>query len=141
MLKASRYKLISLDTNIFVYYFQKNPQFGPIVKNLFQDFSKFKTEIITSSISLTELLSVKTSFVLINTLQQEFLSIPFLETIPVSNNIAIEAARIRRIYEFKLADSIQLATAIKSKAEVFITNDDKLKKFKELKVVLLSEIK
>lgn len=140
MLKVSKYKSIGLDTNIFIYYFQKNPQFGPIVKNLFQYFSKSKTEVITSSISLTELLSVKASLILIDTLQQEFLSILFLKIIPVSNDIAIEAARIRRGYNFSLPDTIQLTTALNSKAKAFITNDARLKKFKELKVILLNEL-
>lgn len=141
MVKTSKYKSIGLDTNIFVYYFQKNPQFGPIVKNLFQYFSKSKTEVITSSISLTELLSVKAPPILIDTLQQEFLSIPFLKIIPVSNDTAIEAARIRRDYNFSLPDAIQLATALHAQAKAFITNDDRLKRFKDLKVVILSELK
>lgn len=140
MVKLSRYKTIGLDTNIFIYYFQKNPQFGPTVKDIFRYFSSSKLGVVTSSISLTEVLSMKGSPVLINLLQEEFLSIPFLSVIAVDNKIAIEAARLRRHYNFSLPDSIQLATTIHAKAKAFMTNDDRLKKFKELKVILLREL-
>lgn len=132
--------ITALDTNIFIYYFQKNPQFGPTSSNLFRSFLLNKTKVVTSSISLTEVLSVKAPSPLIDSLKQEFLSIPFLSIITVNNDIAIEAARLRRDYEFSLPDSIQLATALHSKAKAFITNDERLKKFKELKVVLLSDL-
>lgn len=141
MVKVSRYKKVGLDTNIFVYYLQKHPQFGPTVRDIFQSLSKSKAEVITSVISLTEILSVKATTPFISLLQHEFLSIPFLNIIPVNNEIAIEAARLRRNSNFSLPDSIQLATALQAKAKAFITNDDRLKKFKELKIILLSGIK
>lgn len=132
-------KSIALDTNIFIYYFQKHPQFGPATSNLFKTFLLKKTEVFTSSISLTEILSIRAPFAIIDTLKQEFLSIPFLSIITVNNDIAIEAARLRRAYNFSLPDAIQLATALYAKAKVFITNDERLKKLTELKVILLSE--
>ncbi len=140
MIKVSKYESIGLDTNIFVYYFQKNLQFGPVVKELFRSFLQYKTEVATSSITLTELLSAQIPTVILDILQEEFFLIPFLKILPVDNSIAIEAARIRREYIFKLPDSIQLATALNAKANAFITNDDRLKKFKELKVILLREL-
>ncbi|OGE64802.1 hypothetical protein A3I48_01575 [Candidatus Daviesbacteria bacterium RIFCSPLOWO2_02_FULL_36_7] len=62
-----------------------------------------------------------------------------MEIYQVDEKIAVESARIRRKYSFRLLDSIQLATALYAKAQAFITNDDRLKKFKELKVILLKE--
>lgn len=136
-----RDKVTALDSNIFIYYFQKHPQFGPTTSNLFKSFLLNKNTVVTSSISLTEILSVKAPSTLIDSLEGEFLAIPFLSIITVNNDIAIEAARIRRKYGFGLPDAIQLATAMVSKAKLFITNDETLKKFKELKVVLLNELK
>lgn len=133
-------KIITLDSNIFIYYFQEHPQFGPPSSILFKSFLLNKAEVVTSSISLTEVLSVKASSLIIDSLKQEFLSIPFLSIITVSNDIAVDAARIRREYGFGLPDSIQLATALYAKAKIFITNDERLKKFKEIKVILLSEL-
>lgn len=141
MVKISRYKKVGLDTNIFIYYLQKHPQFGPTVKHLFLSLSKSKEEVVTSVISLTEILSIKAPASLINLLQHEFLSIPFVNIIPVNNGIAIEAARLRRKNNLSLPDSVQLATTLETGAKAFITNDGRLKKFKELKIILLSEIK
>ena len=58
----------------------------------------------------------------------------------VDRTITVEAARIRREYGFRLPDSIQLATALFGKANALITNDERLKKFKELKVINLKDI-
>ena len=63
---------------------------------------------------------------------------PNLNIIDVDYKIALEAARIKREYKFRLPDSIQLATALIGKAQAFVTNDQRLKKFQELPIVMLS---
>lgn len=136
-----RYKLVGLDTNIFVYYFERHPRFGPRTKTIFDLLSQNKLTAVTSLISLTELLSVPASATKIEGLKNLFLSTPNLNSIELNQIIALGAAKIRRDYSFRLPDSIQLATALHTKAQVFITNDRRLKRFKELSILLLSEIK
>lgn len=97
--------------------------------------------MITSVLTLTELLSFKAPQHFIDLLEQELLFVPNLQMNEVTKAIAIEAAGIRREYRFRLADSIQLATAQEQKAEIFITNDQKLKQFKPLKILLLTELR
>lgn len=129
-----RHKTLFLDTNIFVYYFASHPQFGHQVRQIFEALSQDKFRAITSVITLTELLSLSGSDKEVDTLKNHFLETPNLEIIDLNQEISIEAARIRREYKFRTPDAIQLATAINSRAEVFVTNDKKLKKFKEIKV-------
>ncbi len=136
----NKYQPISIDTNIFIYYFQKHPQFGPPSKELLLHFVKKQSIITTSIIALIELLSFRATEEEIIKLEHEFIHIAKLDMIDVSREIAREAAKIRREYKFRLPDSIQLATALHSKAQVFITNDQKLKRYKEIKVLTLTDL-
>src|SRR5581483_2165765 len=113
-------QLVGLDTNIFIYYFQKHPQFGPLVKPLFESLVKKKLKGVTSVIAIAELLSLKALESDINRLKMLYFEIPNLTTISVSESIAFESARIRRTYGFRLPDSIQLATALQLKVDEFI---------------------
>ena len=131
---------VALDTNIFSYYFHKHPEFGEISKKLISRLLESNTKIITSNITLAELLSLNAPSSLLKNLKKEILAFPLLEIIEVSNDIAIKAGGIRREYSLKLPDAIQLATAIQSNAKAFITNDQRLKKFKQIKIVLITEI-
>ena len=132
--------LVGLDTNIFIYYFQKHPLFGPKTREMFEYFSENKIVAITSNITLIELLAFPLPPNLLKQLENDLLSFPILKVQEVTNQIALESARIRREYGFRLPDSIQIATALQAKAQAFISNDQKLKQFKGLKVVLLKQV-
>ena len=134
----SKFHSITLDTNIFVYYFDRNSSFYSQAEKLFEQIAVRNLSIFTSVITLSELLSFKASRSQIYKLEQELLLIPNLTMIDVNREIAKEAARIRREYKFRLPDSIQLATALIGKAQAFVTNDQRLKKFQQLPIVLLS---
>lgn len=130
---------VAIDTNIFIYYFQQHYLFGNSSKKLLSSIEKEKSKTITSLITLIELLSFQAPEATIAKLQLEYVNFPNLLTIDVNYKIALEAARIRRVYGYKTADAIQLATALFAKADVFITNDKRLQKFKEIEVRSLGE--
>lgn len=133
--------MVGIDTNIFIYYFNQYPQFGEISKEIIDKLTNGNLSGITSEITVIEILShpvlsKKNS----QEMDQQFLSIPNLIVLEVNHGIALEAAKIRRKYNFRLPDAIQLATAKLNKAQAFISNDRRLKNFKELKILLLNEI-
>ena len=132
-------KLIAIDTNIFIYFLEKNPQFGPQTKLLFDQLSANKMHAITSIISLIELLSVEISEDRVSMLKNRFLQLSNLQIFDVNQTVALDAARIRRKYHFRMSDSIQLATAEYAKVDMFITNDQRLKRFKEVKLMFLDK--
>lgn len=135
-----KFNFVGIDSNIFIYYFNAHPQFGKLAKGIIDNLSENQIKAVTSEVAVIELLSHP---VLSETdareMDRQFLEIPNLKISEIEHSLAIEAARIRRAYRLGLPDSIQLATALYAKAKVFITNDDSLKKFKELKVMLLNE--
>lgn len=134
-------KLVCLDTNIFIYFFEQNPRFYQTARGYFEKLEKGLIKASTTILTLTEILSFRNPAIAEDKLVAEFFDTPNLTVFDINRIIAVEAARIRRTYQFRLADSIQLATAQYSKADIFITNDEKIKKFKELKVILLGELK
>ena len=65
-----------------------------------------------------------------------------LTTVPMTQEIAEEAARLRSIYrKIRTPDAIQLATAIHANASFFLTNDARLSSLPNLKILQLDELK
>lgn len=130
-------KLVALDSNLFIYYFENNPDFAPSSVKIFERLSSGTLKAVTSVISVMETLSYPTPPQIIETMQEAFESIPNLNIIDVDYKIVLEAARIRREYKFRLPDAIQLATAVNNKAQAFVTNDKRLASFIQLPIVSL----
>lgn len=136
----SKYKIVGIDTNIFIYHFHDIDPYTKFTDKIFSGLAENKLRAITSLITLTELLSHEFSDSTLKALRESFFTVPNLQVMDFDKNVALEAARIRREYKYRLPDAVQLATAMYGKAQVFITNDDRLKKFKELKVIMLKRI-
>ena len=133
-----KYDRVAIDSAIFVYFLENVAEFGDLVNPLFTSISKGSTQGITSIISLLELLSSpKLTPSIVRELKESFKKLPNLKVFPVDEDIALQAAEIRRKYGFKTPDAIQLATAKIARAKAFITNDKKLLPFKALKIIIL----
>jgi len=133
-------KVLALDTNIFIYHFESNPQYIPFTSAIFTSFVKAANRGITSIISVLEVLSYPAPEKLIKEREDDFKTLPHFTVYDINHKIGLEAARLRREYKIRLPDAIQLATAIYGKADVFITNDAKIRNFNEVKVILLEEV-
>ena len=130
-----------LDTNIFIYLIEENEKYLPKVHNLFDFLDENNYTIITSTLTLGEILTKpykdKRSD-LVETYKKFFQEMPLVE---LNYEIASLFAQIRADYGIKTPDSIQLASAIYSRSDIFVTNDDRLNRFseKKCKILLLSE--
>lgn len=131
--------LFYLDTNIFLYFFQSHPTFGPRVKKVFEQLENKKVTAITSYLTLSEILSFKIEDEAIEKIKMKFFSIPNLACVPIEKSVGLEAARIRRQYNFRLPDAIHLATATIYQVDKFFSNDKKLVNFSEIKTKILSD--
>lgn len=135
-----RAKIIALDSNIFIYNLEQNPDYVSQTDKIFKQLISKKIKAVTSIISMIELLSYPATENVADQLTEDFTNTPNLTVFEINQGIALETARIRREHRFRLADAIQLATAILSKAKVFVTNDESIKRFKEIKVLMLKDI-
>jgi len=119
---------IFLDTNFFIYLIEGSSPRATRAKQLLQAFSARKDEVLTSVMSLGEVLvgpMRQGDFTLAQRYRQIFrgrgvVVLPFLEP-------AAEAfARIRIDGRIKAPDAIQLATAGTAGCDLFLTNDERL---------------
>ena len=127
-------KKIALDSMIFIYHFEQTPAFFEPVRKILSAARKGEYKLITSIVAVVEALSAPGYSQLsevVSGIKTFFLETEFLEVIDLGEQIAFETARLRRENKFlRTPDAIQLATAIVGGADVFITNDRKLKGLK-----------
>ncbi|MBI2334491.1 PIN domain-containing protein [Candidatus Daviesbacteria bacterium] len=136
-----KFKLVGLDSNIFIYLFEKNPEFIKICQVIVDLLEKDQIQSVTSVVSIIETLSFPSPLKVLKGIETGFKSMPNLTIIDVDQGIAIEAAKLRRKYGFRTPDAIQLATAKLNRAKAFVTNDERLKAYQGLKVIALADIK
>ena len=136
-------KLIFLDTAPVIYYIERHPTFFPLVRPIFESLSDGDLRAVSSPITLAECSIVPYRQGLLE-LQQVFAdalvrneSVIFRIT---DELVAIEAVKMRVKYGLKLSDAIQIATAIVSNCDAFLTNDIALSKVTEIRSIVVSEL-
>lgn len=139
----TEYKKIFIDTSPFIYYLENNPYYVERVKIFFDDCLKNGTVLVTSTITIEEYLVYP--FKLDNDKMIEnflsFLTALGIKIINIDTKIAINAARIRGKFEgIKGMDAIQLSTCEIEGCDLFLTNDNRLKKMGEINCKLVSEL-
>lgn len=140
--KLSKNSLIGVDSAVFIYQFEIIEPFFDLTNILFFRFSQEKIKLVTSTITLAEVFTKPfkdNNIMNVELFRSAFVQMDNLKLLPVDNNLAISAASIRAKYNFRLPDAIQIATAVAAKAQIFVTNDAKLKKVKELQIICLSD--
>jgi len=138
-----RYSILGLDTMPFIYHFEENKDYLPFTRALFEMIEDGRIEGKTSVITRLEIL-VKPREEGDDILADEYRLIlenfPHLEVAPVDAEVADLASAIRAKYKLRTPDAIQLATSILKGAQAFVTNDESLKKVKEIEIVVMREV-
>jgi len=138
--KKARWEHVFLDSNVFIYHFQGHQQFSRATSKIFTRVFAGDWQAHTSVISLLETLSLPAPPQIIEELYQSCLQIPRLEIRAIDLGISVEAARLRREHGLRTPDALQLATALLTDSQVFLTNDRRLQHFPEIPVLLLEDI-
>jgi predicted nucleic acid-binding protein len=131
-------KAIYLDTAPLIYYLEENPSYTSFLKKLFKKNENGDFTFYTSTITLTEVLTLPFRLdnkKLIKQYEHFLLGSSTLNLISVNEGIAKLSAKLRAEYNFRLPDAIHLATALEVKVDFFLTNDLSLNKVKGLKVI------
>jgi predicted nucleic acid-binding protein len=133
-------RLIALDTSAFIYLIEKHPTFFSAVEPIFQAVDAGTVQAATSVLTLLEVL-VKpleaNAIALADDFRVAVSASANLRVIEVDRSVADLAASIRATYGYRTPDAIHLATAQLSGADLFVTNDDKLRGFSGVTVVSL----
>jgi predicted nucleic acid-binding protein len=137
-------KVVGVDTAPFIYYMQSHTNYVDILHPFFQSVADGKISIVTSVITLTELLVQplrKGETKLAEQCREMLFHTSGLTTIDPSVEIMEEAAKLRALYNIRAGDAIQLATAIKASASCFLTNDRQLQRASTIPVLVLDDLK
>lgn len=136
---AERQRIVALDTNIFIYHFEENPEYVSFTADLFEKIESGRVRAVTSVLTLHEILTGarKAGNERLVDLYRDLLgSFPNLHMIPFDADVAEISSDLRARHGIPTPDAIQIATAIRHKAETFISNDERLAHIKEIKVTV-----
>lgn len=136
-------RLVGVDTSPFIYFIERTPRYIDAVRAFFRAVDEGRVAAVTSSATLLE--------VLVQPLRQgdAALALAYRETLldgrglsvrDLTVSVAEEAARLRAGYNVGFADAIQLATALLERASLFLTNDRRLARVAELRVLVLDDL-
>ena len=131
-------EVIAVDSAPIIYYLEDHPRHAPRFAPLFEAADAGAVEIVISAITVAEVLSgpmAQGSELLVARYREALASTPHWTVYPVDVDLAADAARLRARYKLRLPDALQVATALKARADRFVTHDRRLKRVKELTVV------
>lgn len=135
-------KRLFLDTAPIIYFVEKNEKYLPYLRVVFDAIDQGAMMAVTSPITLAECLVVpyrngrRELAKAFNDLIVEGSNTDF---VLVDDGIARKAAELRAKYNLTLTDTIQVATALSSECDAFLTNDIALKRVSELNILVLDE--
>ena len=136
-------KTVFLDTAPLIYYIEGNNQYSPLLDKLFTANSKGNFLFQTSVITLLEVLVLpmrQNEHQLVEQYQNILCNSPSINISELNIDIAKSASGFRAKYGLKTPDSIQIATAVYTSAEYFLTNDIRLNAVKEIEILVLNEL-
>lgn len=114
--------MISLDTNIFIYWLEKNTEFYEISAQIIKKIYSGEISATCSSLVLAEIYNNNPLLV------EAIENLPNLKIVNVSDEVTELAGKLRFGYGLKVIDSVHIASAIISGSDSFITNDVYLSK-------------
>lgn len=134
---------LGIDTPVFIYFTEANPQYVAICRNVFARLQNGDAVGYTSMISLTEALvhPLQTGD---RILEAQYcallLSTSHVVSLPMDATIARRAAELRAVHNLLVPDAVQVAAALESRCEAFLTNDRVFRRVPGISVVILDEL-
>jgi predicted nucleic acid-binding protein len=136
-------QVVGLDTAPLIYFIEQNEVYLESVRAFFQAMSQGEFQVITSTLTLTEVLvhPLRSGNVeLAEQYRDIVLDQENLIAVSVSVEIAEVAAQLRATQNLRTPDAIQIATALQAGATFFLTNDARLAAVPDLGVLVLDTL-
>ncbi len=136
--------LFGIDTMLFVYHFEGNPEFGAAAGRVLAAAEGGRCRLVASALALMEVLVIPKRLGaddLCRKYHEFFRYFPGLTVVPVDEAVAEVAADLRARHAIRTPDAIHLATAIRAGAQAFLTQDLALRRAKEIPVKTLESFR
>ena len=132
---------VAVDTAIFIYFIEEDPRYLPEILPLFKEADKGKRELITSALTLLEVLVVpyragnRRLAERYETLLTRSRGIRLIE---LTHDQLRAAAQLRAATSVTTPDALQLVAAISGGCTTFLTNDRRLPPMPGLRILELA---
>jgi len=120
---------VAVDTAVFIYLIEEHPAYLPVIEPLFVEVAAGKREIVTSAVTLLEVLVVpfRTGEVALAGLYEALLTRSRgVRLVEIDRGQLRAAAQLRAHHDLRTPDALQLAAALSSRCSAFVTNDRRL---------------
>ncbi len=131
---------VGVDTAVFIYFIEENPRFLPIIEPLFRSADARKLELITSALTLLEVLVVpyRAGLRILADRYEELLTRGRgVRLVDLTQDQLRAAAQLRAATGAKTPDALQLAAALGAGCTAFLTSDRRLPSIPGLRIIQL----
>jgi predicted nucleic acid-binding protein len=132
----------AIDTAVFIYLIEEHPEFMPLVAPIFEETARGKRELVTSAVTLLEVLVVPYragDLALAERYEALLTRSRGLRLIDLDRTQLRAAAQLRGRYRVRTPDALQLAAALSHGCAAFLTNDRELPEISGIRIVQLRE--
>ena len=132
---------LAVDTAIFVYFIEEHPRYVPWVAPLFEEADRGKRQLVTSAITLLEVLVVPYRAGDVQLAQRYEVLLTRsrgVRLVDVTRDQLRAAAQLRAVTGMKTPDALQVAAALGAECRTFLTNDRALPAVPGLRIMQLS---
>ena len=138
-----RHRRIGLDTSIFIYELEANDRYVALADRVFAWIEQPGHTAVTSTITMTELLVQpyrESDEARVDQFYGLLTTYPHLDWIAPDLEIADMAARLRALHRLKTPDALQAATAARSRATGFVSNDPVFERVEAFETLLFDQL-
>ncbi len=115
--------LVVVDSAPLIYLLEDHPAFAPMFVGLLEAYERGALHIAISTIAIAEVLAGPFKHGQDVLAKRYEKALEGFEVVPVSQNIAVTAARLRASTGLRLPDALQAATALEVGAAALVTHD------------------
>ena len=134
---------LGFDTAPLIYFVERNPKYVDLVREVVRRVDVGQISGFSSMVALTEVLT-KPKKVGDTKTENEYCDLLLhsrnFRLILIDSTVAERAADLRARYNLRTPDALQLAAALETGCQAFLTNDTQLKRVTELRVLILDEL-
>lgn len=133
---------VAVDTAVFIYLIEEHPSFLPIVAPLFRQADRERRQLVTSTLTLLEVLVVPYRAGrrdLARRYEALLTRGRGIRLVDLSRGQLRAAAQLRAATGIKTPDALQVAAALSADCRSFVTNDRRLPAIPGLRVLQLSD--
>jgi predicted nucleic acid-binding protein len=136
------HEIVGFDSSVFIYYIESVAPYAQPADDALQELAAGRRRGITSVVSLMEVTVRPLRLGLLDA-AADYKSLiehyPNLTVVPVDAAMAMRAAQLRAEHRLLPADALQIAACLEHGATAFVTNDHRLRRIRELDVLVLGD--